>query len=232
MKTSNKLLIAASLVLLSYLVIFDFQLKAEFLKGDFRGRFFDMQNTPLTNFTAVKNRAGNIIGINIEKGPKFGVWISKYIKDNVVITQHNDTLYIDNKDKIRFYNFEKGIIITCPAVSSITAVPFKIPENQYNDGSAKTSVSGFNQDMMTVLAYKSTEIELSKNSLGKLNAATGASKATLTIHGDNQINNASFNIIGKSDLKLFNVIANSSYTYTDSATVTLNGKTLRRLQQH
>ena len=36
MKTSNKLLLLATVILFGYLAIFNFQLRAEYLKGDFR----------------------------------------------------------------------------------------------------------------------------------------------------------------------------------------------------
>ncbi|MDB4924710.1 hypothetical protein [Mucilaginibacter sp.] len=227
MKTSNKLLLAATFIMFAYLVIYDFQLKAEYVKGDYKKRFYNMEHTALNSFTAVENKVGNSLNINIEKGPKFEIWINKWLKDKVVITQRNNTLYIDNKDKNARY-YQSGITIICPAVSVITTTPHILPDWQFTDG--KTTISGFTQDMMTIRANKFTEIELNKNSLDKLNASTGDSKAILTIHSDNQIKAASFNIIGKSDLKLFNTIANANYNYTDSATVTLNGKSFHQLQ--
>ncbi|MDB5032758.1 hypothetical protein [Mucilaginibacter sp.] len=226
MKTSNKLLLAATFIMFAYLAIYDFQLKAEYVKGDYKSRFYNMEHTALNSFNAVQNNVGNTLSINIEKGPKFEVWVNKYLKDKVVITQRNNTLYIDNKEKNARY-FQTGVTIICPSVSVITTTPHILPD-WLTDG--KTTVSGFTQDMMIIHANKFTEIELSKNSLGKLDASTGDSKATITVHGDNRIKAARFNIIGKSDLKLFNLIANATYNYTDSATVTLNGKSFKQLQ--
>lgn len=227
MKTSNKLLLTATVIIFTYLAVYDFQLKAEYVKGDYRSRFYNMKHTALNRFTSIENNAGNKLGVNIEKGPKFEIWINDFLADKVVVTQRNNTLYIDFKDK-QFSFYQAGITIICPAVDSIIASTQVSPDWQFSSG--KTTVTGFTQDVMNIRANKLTEIELSKNSLGKLIASTGGSNATLTIRSDNQIKAADINIIGKSDLKLFNTIANSSYNCTDSATITLNGKLFRSLQ--
>lgn len=229
MKTSNKLLLTATVIIFAYLAVYDFQLKAEYVKGDYKSRFYNMKHTALNRFTSIENNVGNLLGVTIEKGPKFEIWINNFLADKVGITQRNNTLYINFKDK-QFKFYQGGITIICPFVNSITASPLVSPNWQFSV--EKTTVTGFAQDVMNIHANKFTEIELSKNSLGKLIASTGGSNATLTILRNNQIKAADINIIGKSELKLFNTIANSNYNCTDSATITLNGKLFRSLQTH
>lgn len=226
MKTSNKLLLIATLIMFGYLVVFNFQLKAEYLKGDYKSQFYGMQQTPLNSFNTIEHKAANLINLHIEKGPVFAVWMNESVKDRIIITQRNNTLYIDYKDKTHFKNYLAGIIVTCPAVNSIIAKPITIPDTQF--WSATTTISGFDQDVMNINANRSTEIELTKNAINNLNAGTGESNAALTIQNDNQIKNATFKIAGKSLLKQLAVITNPNYSYTDSATITLNGKSFHQ----
>jgi hypothetical protein len=213
-----------------YLVVYVFQLKAEYLKGDFKSRFYGMQYTGLGSFNKIEHRAGNMLSIQVEKGPKFGVWLKSGVADRVAFTTKNNTLYIDMKDKNRSVYFESAIIVTCPDLSSINTTPTLNAEPSFWR-SARSYVRGFDQDSLNVTADEHTEIELSKNVLNKLNAATKASNAAITVNNDNRIKSAAFNILGKSELKLFNNIANSSYNYTDSAAITLNGKSFRQFKQ-
>jgi hypothetical protein len=230
MKTSNKLLITTTLIMFGYLVVYVFQLKAEYLKGDFKSRFYGMQYTGLGSFNKIEHRAGNMLSIQVEKGPKFGVWLKNGVADRVAFTTKNNTLYIDMKDKSRFVYFESAIIVTCPDLNSINTTSIVNAETSFWN-SAKTYVRGFDQDSLNITADQHTEIQLNKNSLGKLNAATKASNAAITVHNDNQIKGAAFNILGKSELKLFSNIANSSYNYTDSANIILNGKSFRQFKR-
>lgn len=228
MKTSNKLLFAATLLIFGYLVIYNFQLRAEYKKGEYKSRFYGMRNTALNSFTAVENKAGNFISIRIEKDPKFGIWVDQDIKNKVIITLHNNTLYVDYKDKSRFNGFLSGIIITCPTIKSITTTPITIPEMRFLN-TETTTISGFDQDAMSINVNKGSEIELTKNTLNKLTAGTSSSDAAIIVQKDNSIKAADFNIIGKSQLKLFSSINHSNYNYTDSATVMLNGKSFQQL---
>jgi len=229
MKTSNKLLLAASLLIFGNLAFYDFELKAEYVKGDYKSRFYGMESTTLNSFNRIENQAGNVISLRIEEGPKFAVWMNNLVRDKVAVKVKNNILYVDYKNRTRFNNYVPGIIITCPAVNSVTTS--SITESDRSWGSAATTVTGFTQDVMNISASSAVQIELNKNALGTLNAGTTNSKATLIIHGDNQINTASFNIIGKSELKLFSIIPNSNYNYTDSAAISLNGKVMRQIQK-
>ena len=231
MKISNRLLVAATVLVFAYLVVFDLGLRAEYRKGNYKNRFYHMNYKALNHFTKIEQRAGNVLDLRIEKGSKFGIWMDDYFKDKIVVKQLNGTLYIDYVDRAHFNNRPSGIIVTCPFVNSIVTIPLITPETSlWSVG--RTTVTGFKQDAMAVSADKQTEIILTHNQLNKLNAGTTASKATVTVNDDNQINDASFKILGRSELKLYQTIKKSDYNYTDSATITLNGKSMRGMQQH
>lgn len=227
MKTSNKLLITATIIIIGYLVAYDFSLKAEYIKGDYKSRFYNMKRIPVSGFDAIENNAANFTDLTIEQGPEYGIWINERIKDKVVITKNNKTLLINYKADNGF-TYRHHMIITCPDLRSIITRPEFVQGEQA--AGAETQVTGFNQDMMTIQAANGTSIALVHNNINKLNAGTTDSKATLTIHGENTIKDASFNILGRSELKLLNpAIAKSHFNYTDSTTMTLSGRALHIL---
>jgi hypothetical protein len=231
MKTSNKLLLLATVILFGYLAIFNFQLRAEYIKGDFRKPYYGMKFTPLNSFTTIQHNAGNILVLRVEKGPKFGVWIMGNLKEKLVLTERNNTLFVNYVDKQNFNYYRSGIVVVCPQVSTIITTPLTTHQVNFWQR-AVTRVSGFTQDVMNIVAGKSTQVELDENTIGKLNAATTASDASVTVNTSNLIQAADFKIAGKSDLKLLSQIANSNYSYTDSATITLNGKSFAKVNQH
>jgi hypothetical protein len=231
MKTSNKLLLLATVILFGYLAVFNFQLRAEYIKGDFRNPYYGMKFTPLNSFTTIQHNAGNVVVLRIEKGPKFGVWMRDNLKEKLALTERNNTLFVDYVDKQHFNYYQSGIVVVCPEVNTVITTPLITHQVRFWER-AVTQVSGFTQDAMNIVAGKSTQVELNKNTIGKLNAATTASDATITVNTENQIQASNFKIVGKSDLKLFNQITNGTYTYTDSATITLNGKSFAKVNQH
>ena len=246
MKTSNKILIVATLVVIGYLLVYDTALKAEYVKGDFKKPHYRMHQLSLSNFNIIEHNAANIIGMQIEKGP-YGVWIDDYIKDKVKVSQHGQTLQVDYISKENFSDY-KGIIISCPDVISITANPFINPEKTANERYLRRNgttmiidyfphgtigIIGFEQPVMTLQANEFTEFELQKNTLTQLNAKIGNTKkgnAGLTITADNKITGADIQVPGRSTLTLDNVYINKvTYKIADSADVHLTGKSVRLL---
>ncbi|MES2427897.1 MAG: hypothetical protein V4560_13040 [Bacteroidota bacterium] len=230
MKTSNKLLLLATVILFGYLAIFNFQLRAEYLKGDFKKLYYGMKFTPLNSFTTIRHNAGNVLALRVEKGPKFGVWMRDNLKEKLALTERNNTLFVDYVDK-QHSNYYSGIVVVCPEVNTVITTPLKTHQVMFWEREV-TQVSGFTQDAMNIVAGKSTQIELNKNTISKLNAATTASNATIKVNAENLIQAAEFKIAGKSDLQLLSQIAKSTYSYTDSATITLNGKSFAKVNQH
>jgi len=231
MKTSNKLLLLSTVILFGYLAIFNFQLRAEYIKGDFRKPYYGMKFTPLNSFTTIRLNAGNVLALRVEKGPKFGVWMVDNVKEKVALTERDNTLFVDYVNKTNFNYYQSGIVVVCPEVNTVITTPLATHQVMFWER-AVTKVSGFTQDVMNIVVGKDTQFELDENAIGKLNAAATASDATITVNTHNQIQAADFKIAGKSELKLLSQIAKSNYSYTDSATITLNGKSFAKVNQN
>jgi len=246
MKTSNKILIVAGLVVMGWVLIYDMAVKAEFVKEDYKKPHYQMKQLVFTNFNTIQHNAGNIIGIEVEKGP-YGVWVDEFMDDKIAITQHGQTLQIDYTGT-DYHGSGRGIVINCPDLVSITTNAFIKAgksnnyeyQNNYvnsiiiNGQYTPTSVEGFTAPLMNVCANEFTSIILENNTLGQLNAKIGDSKgrAGLTVRPDNKITSADLQVPGKSALVLDNVaIGKIAYKLADSADVRLTGKAAHLLDQ-
>ena len=251
MKTSNKIIIVASLIVLVYLVAYDMALKAEYTKGDYKRPHYRMQQLSFSNFNAIEHNVGNIVRLRVEKGP-YGMWIADDIKDKLSISQHGQTIQIDcapqNGTNKNLYG--GSVIISCPDITSVTTNTYTAPgtssEGRYlrkNGNSmlidyyphATTTVTGFTQAVMQLQANKFTEIELTNNRIGELNAKVGDQihgQAGLTLDADNKIAAANLEVPGRSTLTIDNLfIEKMIYHMADSAQINLTGKATHLLDR-
>lgn len=231
MKTSNKLLLAIGLVVLACLVGYNFVLKKEYDKGEFRSPFYGMHKLNLADFKVVNNQAANMIGIQIKHDTKRQVWVRPEAEDMLKITSDGHTLNVKNM-KLRQGNMRyiDMIIITCPEIDSVVTGGPVAAENQEsnddNDPYMHTKIEGFTQPSLGVKSNNRTLILLDNNKFDQLNTHLGDDKGGrgfLTITDNNKVHLANFNIKGKSILKLYGRgIAKSSNHISDSASISLN----------
>jgi len=239
MKTSNKIFIATGLLLLAYMVGYDFTLKSAYEKGDYKSRFYNMTELKFNNFNIVNHQAGNMLGLRVEHGDKYGVWVDKNLKDWVKITQNGQVLNITYAGKnFRQAGSYQGIVIICPVLSQVTATPFPKPKDveEYNFGSdGGIEVAGFKQTLpMNIRSDKSISVTLSKNTLTDLTANIGNSpkeRPRLTIEQSNHIATAHITMQGASQLSLYGpAVEKPDYHLGDSTMVTLSGSALKLVQ--
>ena len=237
MKTSNKLLITITIIVFIFLVIYDYGLQAEYLKGTFRSRFFKMEQLSFKDFSNVKHNSADKVGIRVEKGDKYQVWIQSELKDKIGVTQQGRTLVLKMTEQngTRIWNYANGIIIICPQLDSLTTVTDADASNRKVDYKGSeynfaNDIFGFHQPKMVINQNRVTGVELTGNQIDDLQATVGdklTGKAYLDINTSNVIKQANINVPGKSDLKLSNAnIGKLNYVIADDAKVTLSGKSL------
>jgi hypothetical protein len=240
MKTSNKLLIITALIAIGYLVTYDFALRAEYLAGNYKNRFYNMQPVAVNNFNVIEHNIGNLINLRVERGPVFGVWIDKHLENKLTFSSRNKILHIDYKNKDEFSSYGKNeIIIICPSIDSLTtnsSTFMKTVKTQtgtistgidFHNKEATTIIIGFKQASINILANDGTDIKLENNTFSQLNARVEKHNAALTINNSNQIGLANLQVLGAGELKLLNpVIIKENYKLSDSAHVTLSGSAL------
>lgn len=236
MKTSNKLLLAIGLIILACLVGYNFALKKEFDKGDFRSPYYGMHQIKLSNFTAIKNDAANMTGVRIQYGSSYGVWVKTDLEDKLSITKQGNTLIIKyTGDGNERHSYNDGVIVVCPAIDSVVANAFlnKVTSEGINSYRAyiTTDIIGFKQHTMSVTAAPYTRIALAQDTLNQLNTQVGGattSGSELEIASDNKIGHADLRVSGKNTLTLNGTsIASCTNHISDSASVTLNNTPLK-----
>jgi hypothetical protein len=241
MKTSNKLLLLLGIIIVSSLIFYNFGLRAEYIKGEYKSRFYQMTNKKIEGFTSIENNASNLY-VRIEQGDKFAVWFKNDVKNKIKFSKKNNTLIIDFKkenDEDDYFR-EENLIIICPRLENL------ISKKLYSDGNIKDkksakyyipegdiTVYGFNQDKFNLLVNSLTEVNLEGNKFKNLTAKVGDDKSsigTLNIKNNNEINNLGVDVKGKSILNLKNpLIKIAQLQLSDSANVNLSGRTLKLL---
>ncbi len=233
MKTSNKILVVITIVIVGYLVVFAAGLKAEYLKGDFKTRFYQMEQLSFKNFTSIKHNIGDRVNVKIEKGDKYQVWMKTYLKDQIDIKQIGQTLVINAVKNNKVWTSNNAIIIICPKIDSLTItsaaeINKTIDENSSYD--VYNLIKNFNQPKMFIKLNKLTALELEANRIDDLQAIAGdnvTGKAYLDINHTNIFKVANISVPGKSELKLENpTIGKLIYAIADSAKITTFGKSL------
>jgi hypothetical protein len=231
MKTSNKLLLAVGLVILACLVGYNFALKKEYDKGDFRSPYYGMHKLNLSGFKIIHNQAADVMGIKIKHSPVSQVWVNPYVEAMLKITSDGRTLNIETlKRQQRNVSYTDVIVITCPEVDSLVTDGQPNEENQQSIDNHNTylhtKIEGFTQPTLGVSANNRTLIIMDNNRLGRLNLNLGDSKGGrgyLTMLGSNKIDVADFNVKGKSELKLYGrSVAQSNNHIAESASVSLS----------
>lgn len=238
MKTSNKLLLTAILIIIVSMVAYDLALRAEYRKGTYKSRFYGMEKVGFKGFKNIDNRVANLIDIHIEHGDNFGVWVNNDMKDRIKITQNGAELVIDTaiRNSTGSNNFYGKIVITCPSLDKVTtsSVFFKKAGERYYDNEATTALKGFDEQNLTLIINKSTHLNLDKSKIKRLDAIVGDSlsqHAYLFIGSSNQIEDAIISVPGKNVLNIENPkIVKSTFNISDSANISLGGSILKQLR--
>jgi len=242
MKTSNKFVLAALVVLFVGLAFFNNALQAEYRTGAFRDPLRNFVTLPLRDFNSLHLQAANLASVQIQRGP-YSVRVFKPLADVLQVKQQGEslTLGVNFPDESRPYllSSEKpAIIITCPDLVALHtdatyAVNGKAKTDQAQpwDG-FRTIMQGFQQDSLSIQADNGSSVELRDNTLQHLRVVAGHAKGEpiVRLHLGNHIQQARFVMGGKSKLIFDELsIPQLAYQFADSATTTLPGRSLRGL---
>jgi hypothetical protein len=236
MKTSNKLLMALGLIILACLAGYNFALKKEYDKGDFRSPYYGMHQIKVSDFTVIENEAANMTGIKIQYGPNYEIWIKPDLKDKLSVNKQGNTLVVKyTGDGNERHSYDDGVIIVCPSVDSVATSAYinKVTGEGTDRYRAyvTTQIIGFRQQAMSVIAAPYTRIAFEQNTISHLNTQVGnatTSGSELEISASNKIAYADFNVWGKNTLTLSGAsVARCEANISDSASVTLYNSPLK-----
>ncbi|MBC7913900.1 MAG: DUF2807 domain-containing protein, partial [Pyrinomonadaceae bacterium] len=237
----------ALLVFLGSLVAYNFGLKAEYLSVNKRGltqynkdnRFNNYDRIPVSNFDDIDIKAGNALNINIEYGEKSTVWLRKWTKERIQISQNGNKLIVDLTEKGKLENFishDYTIIIFSPKIKKLSTSSFtyieKGKETNQNRGGFGTMVSGFMQDSIALNVQGMTKIKLNKNELKYVSAVVGNEKGdgTLTISPENEVETLKLKANGRSTIEILNKdVQHVEHDISEGAIISFRGKALPKL---
>lgn len=238
MKTSNKFLLTAVLLLIISVGIYGFQLKAEYVKGDYKNPYHGFINLNFRNFKVIKLGSSTAINITLVKGP-FKVLADPDAREYIKIEQRHDSLLIRAAFKANWHNVRSAqvLYISCPELASFDAdAKYMAAETQVIDTVASadfkwrpTTISGFSGDVLNINADHASNLFLKNNKFNTLNAVVGSSNGSvsnLIIETGNQFSKTNLDIRNKSRLWIKDdSLSNITYKLADSAKLILNGNT-------
>ncbi len=232
MKTSNKFIILAGVVLVALLVSYDLALKAEYETGRYKDPFHNYAELPYKNFDKVSVLAANEMDVEIRQSDTFSVRVSGQIKDRIDIKQERSELILRAKQGDRWYLGDKrGVVIYMPRLKEVSASEFVrvVGEGRTEisgHGDNDILISGFNLDALKLNLITNSVIILEKNKIENLHAVVDGTsfESQLQIDQSDKIKNANITVTGKNSLKLINPdIANLNHNLSDSALLVLQG---------
>ena len=237
MKTSNKLLLAALLVLLISLTLYDTALRAEYRKGTFRDPFKDFVTLNLKDFNALDLPAASQASVRIEPGP-YQVRVYKPLNEFLQASQHGRQLTLalrfPNDDHSFLDQNQPAIVITCPSLIALRTNATYSMDNQSKTKHTQADwnpqqvlVQGFRQDSLLVQADNGSQVALLNNTLQRLRVVATSGAPVLHLPAGNRIAQATLQLGARSHLELGDLtIPELCYQFSDSATVSLPGRAL------
>ncbi|ASU34074.1 hypothetical protein [Mucilaginibacter xinganensis] len=236
MKTSNKLTIAAILLVLVSLVYYDLMLKASYMSGTYKDQFRDFVALNFKDFKSINLGSCTASNIIVEQGP-FSVRIEPTADQFVKVSQRDQTLHIETAFPGNYQNSraEYVLIISCPSLASIAV------DSRYMSGDQlvidtiasadfkwrPSIIRGFTLDSLLITEKHAGSVILQNNKIKGLKAVIGleeGSGSNMVILKNNEFQDADLHILNKSQLFLHEAsIPNLKYQLADSAKLIITG---------
>ncbi|MDN5288462.1 MAG: hypothetical protein JWR38_4736 [Mucilaginibacter sp.] len=244
MKTSNKIVAIAFLVIIVSAIGYAIAMKKEFLTGNYKKPYINFSSLPYKNFNSLIINPSSMINVKLVQGP-FKVMINNIVKDNLIFKQVNNTLQIDlNWGYVRFNTGDTYMmVISCPKLISVhvnavyTLNKLNIVDTLAGEGWAyhQVLIEGFKQDSLSVIQEWGSQVVLANNNFVYLNALTSINELSgskLTVLKSNIIQQANFDVRNKGKLILYQAnIPGLNYSLADSALFVMNGAAIKSLKK-
>lgn len=241
MRTSSKILIATFAIFITSLMIYDWGLRAEYLKGNYTKPFNDYVPLNYSGFNEIELNSSTAVNIKIVQGP-FKVLANPDAIEFLKVSRQSNRLIVNASfsNQYRSVNTDYLLYISCPNLSSFNAdAHYTTGSNTVIDTAANdfawkpTLISGFTEDNLNIKETHASNIILENNKLNNLTATVGInekSRSNLTIGDNNQFKTTYLSILNRSQLWIKNANSNNlNYHLADSATLIVNGASAKHL---
>jgi hypothetical protein len=237
MKTSNKFLLAATVLTLLSLVVYDLFLRAEFKSGNYADPYKDFVTLNFKDFDMLDLPSSTAANAKIVEGP-FSIRMDKYAEDFVQVNQEGKRLQIKAgyEGNYRSTSSQYILLISCPRLSEVkTNAGYRANNTDVTDTVVREDwnmrqvlIDGFNQDSLHISQDYGSTIVLENNHIRAISAEVGKSKGSgsyLIIQDNNEFSKADLDIQNNSKLFLENAkIRNLIYQLGDKSKLIVTGK--------
>jgi hypothetical protein len=236
MKTSNKLILAALLLVLISLFGYDYLLKEAYVSGKYKDPYNGFTALKFKDFDTVDLVSSTAANVKFVQGP-FSVRIDTNFLNYVKVKQTGKRLQINTVFESGYlYNPKPYIlVISCPKLSEVnTNATYRSNNQQVTDTIVREDwkmrqvlIDGFKQNSLAIKQDYGSTVMLANNQIHIINGLIGVSKKSgskLIIEKSNELGDVTLNIQNKSSLVLNNtLIHNLNYHLADSAKLVLIG---------
>lgn len=237
MKTSYKYLLAATILILSSLFVYDLLVRAEYRSENYTNPYRNFVTLKFKDFDILDLPSSTAANVKIVQGP-FSVRLDKYAVDFVHVSQEGKRLRIEANFDGNYQSTSSPyiLIISCPILSEVnTDAEYKANNTNVTDTIVREDwnmrqvlIDGFNQDSLYISQDYGSTIVLANNHIRSISAVIGRSRGSgsyLIIQNNNEFSNADLDIQNDSRLFLDNAkIQNLNYQLGDNAKLTVTGK--------
>lgn len=236
MKTSNKLILAALLLVLISLFGYDYLLKEVYVSGKYKDPYNGFTALKFKDFDSVDIVSSTAANVKFIQGP-FSVRIDTNFLNYVKVKQTGKRLQINTVFESGYlYNPNPYImVISCPKLFEVnTNATYRSNNQEVTDTIVREDwkmrqilIDGFKQDSLIIKQDYGSTVVLANNQIHIINGVIGVSKKSgskLIIGKSNELGNVTLNIQNKSSLVLNDaLIYNLNYHLADSAKLVLIG---------
>jgi len=250
MRTSTKLLLGAFVIFVIALMVYNFQLKAEYLTGNYKNPFKNFNKINIDGFTEVEINGASMMDIELKQGD-FLVGKAKYNEDSIQFTKAGNRLIVninlsqkpvidsgaeenENGRVVRIgpaYR-KNRILISCPKLTSlVTSDSFLVNGKPYSSSSffydiRETRLSVFKSDSLSLELNSRHKIILNGDIIKSLKATVNRN-ASLSMSG-NMFTKANLQINNGANLTMGNQpVADLTYRLGDSVNIKLSGVSVK-----
>ena len=239
MKRSNMLLIAAVLITIVCLTIYNYKLKGIYLTREYKNAYRGMTFKPLKNVEKLIINSANLLDIEVKQSNTEGVWIQNKWQNDLKLSLNDNALTVDFKPdsgrlELALASGNKIIILT-KDLNSIKTAAATFPDNEGRASLyGNLEVKNYQTDLLDLSVSPLVTVKLSAMKINTLNAAVGTKTGEagqLILTADNQIQTARFDVPGNGNLQLSDPkIIKTSYNLSNRARVNLDGKVLQQFK--
>lgn len=237
MRTSNKFVSLALLLILLSLVVYDLLLRAEFRSGRYKDPYRNYATLEFKNFDALDLHSATVANVKLVQGP-FTVRVDKYALDYVKVKQKGRRLQIDAAFDGSYRGNQNPyvLVISCPKLVELnTGASYRANDEWVTDTiyrpdwiMRKVMMDGFTQDSLCIRQDYGSCVVLANDHIRSLRAVIGKSEASgsnLIIQRSNRFQQAALEVGHNSKLELDSATIDVlKYKLGDSAKLVVSGR--------